>query len=275
MRSLLIVNLATVNMQREGQELANLLGEAGYRVTTLQTNINTMELYRLASKSSIELVWLVSHSAAEGFAFGETTIPPREMGLFLHQAQTVDLVLNACYSAEHVQAIQRLANVNVLAAITQNLADIDALTSALYLARSLATGHSLRDAYTQTLSGGSDYRWFPAPRTVKQPMDNSRDIEQKLDKLEDDVEKILLAIQGNKDFGQVGIIERLTLVERSIAVNRSIVITRTWAIVAVVMFLLLGIGVIYLTYTFGGYHAVHINEFPLSGAIRRMFAGGG
>lgn len=200
---LFVTSLDLPALPAEAQEIVNLLNRYNYTINLLQTSVSSLELYR--SLRPYALVWIASHAALDGFHFGQTLITPVELGQFLQEAETTDLVLNSCFSSAHVDTIQQLANCNVLATITEEIQDALAWTSALYLAQALVKTGSLRDAYNQVLAGrGSAYRYFPALRM-------QRRMEQQTN-LEKNIEWMLRVLSGDPHLHSLGLVDGLEAV---------------------------------------------------------------
>lgn len=198
---LFLTSLDLPALPAEAQEIVNLLTRHNYTINLLQTNVSSLELYRALRPYS--LVWIASHAAADGFHFGATLIEPLELGQFLNQAETKDLVLNSCFSGAHVETIQSYANCNVLATIAPEIKDALAWTSALYLAQALTATNSLREAYQQVLAGrGSAYRFYPAPKVQKR-----MDLQQS--DLEKNMEWMLRVMSGDPHLHSLGVLDNL------------------------------------------------------------------
>ena len=150
-------------LSNESQEVVNVLSAAKFRLHLFQNPVNRLELYRAVDRGPFSLGWVGTHSSEKGFDLGEEVIEPIEFGRFLQQARTTDLVLNSCFSIEHVKAIQQVARVNIVATIDPDgVDDAEAWISGLYLARAIARTVDLLEAYQQTLAGGiTQYQWFP------------------------------------------------------------------------------------------------------------------
>lgn len=283
---LVLASSETEYMRSELQELTNTLGQANYNVKLLHVNITSLELYRTLGTEPYELVWLLGHSGTEGFIFNETIISANELGLFLNQARCKDAVLNACYTVEHVAQIQRKANTNILATIRQEVQDKTAWLSALYLAKRFVETGNLRDTYEAVIAeGNSDYRWFPAPREVggrKRRMTERRDergikeLNTAVRNMETTVGKLVVALQGDAWTGQDGLIEitkelrsevqevkgKIRSLEEQLNVNRLVLSRRNIITIAIVLFFLV-VGILYLTYTLGGYQLAIYYHYPV------------
>lgn len=279
MNCLLIASLETNFMQSEVQELTNLLS-AKYKVKLLQTGITSLELYRSLG-TKLELVWIASHSSSAGFSFSDVVISPAELGMFLFQAKTEDLVLNSCFSSEHINVIQRYANVNIIATIQPDVLDREAWTSALYLGRELSNS-DLHTAYNSVLVGGSTvYRWYPAPRMVRTTMDTElREILIRLDRLEDRMDRVTRAQIGDPEFKQEGIVDilkvlvnRVENIEKRMNSGNLMHVTRVMIITFITAFILLTAGIIYMIYLLGGYNALSYSADPLRMLDPLLFAG--
>lgn len=186
----------------EAQEVVNILSAAGWRVQLLQDSATRLELWRAMDKGPYSLGWVGTHSGAAGFALANEILPPDMFGHFIREAGCTDLVLNSCFSAEHVDAIQQRApGCNILATIRPDgIDDREAWSAALYLVRRFVKSGDLREALGQ--GGTSQYRWFPAPSLgVDRAMDN-----EALRRLEATTERLVRALQGDEFSRSPGLI---------------------------------------------------------------------
>lgn len=209
MENILVISTIELKLGgSEAQELVNILSGSGRRVNLFQAMHSSLELYRSLRDSPYELVWIASHSGPEGFKLEEEILKPSELGLFLQEAKTSDLVLNSCFSVTHVQQIQQSSNTNILATIDpEGIEDEDAWTSAIYLARSIARTGDLYKSYSEMLVGNSSqYRWFPAPRPKVQNVPESQ-LENRLRRMEDSVGDLVRTLQGDQFSRQKGLLQ--------------------------------------------------------------------
>lgn len=213
MRCLLIVASSLPQVPSEAQEVSNLLTQSGHSTHLLQSSLTSLELFRSLDHGPFDLVWIASHSGEKGFEIGNQTLSPEELGRFLLEARCRDLILNSCFSALHVDAIQRYASVNIVATVRPDLDDVVAWSSALYLTRALIRTNDLWLAYSETMSSGSSiYRWFPRiVRLDDQMNDNSR-----IDRLERSVEQMINALKGDPFTKSLGLIEAMTSLQLEI-----------------------------------------------------------
>ncbi len=186
----------------EAQEVVNVLSAAGWRVRLVQQPVTKLELFRAADEGEYELGWLGAHSGKDGFALDSEVVSPLEIGSFFAAAGCRDVVLNSCFSAEHVDAIQQVApTCNIVATIRpEGIADQEAWSAALYLVRRFVRVGSLREAQRQ--GGTGQYRWFPAPSPgMSRAMDN-----EALRRLEMTTERLVRALQGDEFSRSPGLI---------------------------------------------------------------------
>lgn len=281
MSCLIVASNESQYLQSEVQELIVCLQKANYTVNLLHTGITSLELYRALStfpEKQIRLLWVAGHADPRGFMFNDVLITPREFGLFLQQGKVRDAVFNTCFSMDHVNIIQRHANVNIVATINPQIEDKEAWTNAIYLSKKLIDSNSLSEAYRAVLSDGtSGYRWFPAPKVERPEMYNDeeenelKEIKETVQRLEAITSRLVRALQGDSFFHQRGLIEvvaeiekRLIKVEEDHKTENKLVLRRFDVIMVIVAFLLLVGGIIYLTYILGGYNFNAITELHLN-----------
>ena len=284
MNCLVLASSETNTMRSEVQELVNILSGAKFVVKILNVNVSSLELYRSIGSEPIDLVWVTSHAGPQGFLFGAICISAEELGLFLAQVKSRDVVLNACHTEEHVVTIQREANTNILATIKPSIIDETAWLYALYLAREFSKTGVLEEAYLEVISNAnSEYRWFPAPRRKlgRSGMSEQKDagmeeLRNSIRQIEGTVSKLVVALQGDPWTGQDGLIDlskelkreiehtknKLESVEKQISANK-LVVDREGLIAIVIIFLLLSLGIMYLTYTLGGYRIAFDSYYPI------------
>lgn len=187
----------------EAQELVNILSAAGWRVQLMQEPATRLELWRALDKGPFSLGWVGTHSGSDGFALSRELLPPDLLGNFALEVGCVDLVLNSCFSAEHVDAIQAKAtHTNIVATIRpEGIPDQEAWSEALYLARRLVKTGSLR---TAQLQAGPQYRWFPARSApgVESKMNEN----ETLKRIEATTDRLVRALQGDEFSRQPGLI---------------------------------------------------------------------
>ena len=259
----------------EAQEIVNLLTGNDYKVRLLQSNVTSLELYRTLRDSPFNLVWVAGHSGDQGFSFGGNIITPTELGQFLQEASAFDSILNSCYSIQHVQTIQNISNVNIIAAIDKDLQDTLAWSSAIYLAQAIIRTGGLYEAYSTILTGkDSVYRYFPSPKkqeNIMTPMEISR-----IEKIEKTLEWMGRILSGDPYLHAAGLMDnieairktlrdhleadgtwkrdteaRIKLLEASNPAN-SIILTRQAFQLTIMLFISVTILIIYLIYLLKG-----------------------
>lgn len=207
--------------QREAQDVSNILQEVGHQVFMVAGPDATLEcLGEALDHGPFDLAWIITHSGPTGFVLAEQTISPAQLGQWLDAAHCWEAVLNSCFSAEHVAAIQVAAHVDVVATIDPSgVDDRVARSTGRYLARAYAESGDLQDACQRASGNGSiQYRWFPAgsalraARTAAEP------------ELVRTVAELVTALTGGLS-GEPGLFARLnklsTDVDRYIAANEA------------------------------------------------------
>ena len=218
-KCLMLASTDLAKMPSEAQEIVNHLNGHGYQVQLLQSEVTSLELYRALQEGPFALVWIASHSEANGFSFEGNVISPVELGQFLQEAQARDLVLNNCFSIEHVNTIQDIANVNIIATLAA-VEDSKAWTSALYLAKSLTRTGNLQAAYRVMLSSGNSlYRWFPALKVAKvEAVVEETRVERtdRIARLEHSIEQVMRVISGDEFSHATGLLSAVDDLRKSI-----------------------------------------------------------
>ena len=148
----------------EMQEVANTFSEAGHMVRI--TPASRQGLRDAMYAGTFEMVWFAGHSGDEGFGLADGIWKPVDCGRWLAAVGAWSFVANACFSAEHVQTIQQIANVDIVATIAPaGVEDDTAADTALFLARAFVETNSLSQATQRASAGGQiQYRYFPSGR---------------------------------------------------------------------------------------------------------------
>ncbi len=195
MRVVMVVpfNAGGSTAQSSAMEVANTFSAAGWIVRLVQgDDASRAGLGRAIGGAGYDLVWLWAHSDKLGFKLSDDVITPTELGQFISMTGAADVVLNACFSIEHVETLQRGANVNVVATINPDgISASAAWSTAVYLAKALTDTGDLRSAYNIASANGlAQYRYIPSSG-LKMSSPN------KNDDLWDTVQQLVVAIQGN------------------------------------------------------------------------------
>ena len=192
----------------EAMAVVNRLSAAGNVVHLVQGDEATLAgMHRTLSSGPFDIAWFGTHSNAQGFLFsGGEVVPAAQIGQFLSVARISGVVLNSCFSIEHVDTLQRAANVDVVATIDPaGLNDTLGWATAVYLADGIASTGNLREACRLASANGMvQYRFIPsgAPHATG----SSRTVENEL---RDIVTQLVNAIQGNSFSRTPGILEEL------------------------------------------------------------------
>jgi hypothetical protein len=182
----------------EIQEVANTLGAAGHAVHLAAAT--RAGLRTALAASPFDLVWFAGHASAAGLALDDGVWSAVECGRWLAAVRAWSLVLNACFSAEHVVVIQQIADVDVVATIAPaGVEDAAAGDSALFLARALVESDNLAEATRRASANGQlQYRFFPCGDAMAQST--------RPDQAHEDVAALVRAIKGDPFTGTPGLI---------------------------------------------------------------------
>ncbi len=186
----------------EVQAVANEFSGAGWTVRLLCGNDASRSGMLQAAEKKYDLAWLGMHSNAEGFGLADGIMPPAELGQWLQHIGAKYAVLNSCFSAEHVAAIQRATpSIAVVATIDLGgVAQDQAWSTGVFLARDYMESGDLQSA-TDTVSGGGlgQYRYFPAVGRARRTVNNDTDI----------LRQFAEALAGSTLTGEPGLFARL------------------------------------------------------------------
>ena len=201
----------------EVQVVANTLSAAGWTVRLcLGPDASRSGLMAAAGEGDVDLAWFGLHSSAEGFVLSDGVWPPAQLGTWLRNVNACDVVLNSCYSVEHISAIQRAAD-GVGVACTIDPAGVDdelAWQVGVHLVRAYAVTEDLR-ASVQWASGAGSlaYRYVPPAaaggiRGGRMAMDESVGIRE-------DLRLLMQAVQGDGRTGAPGLLPRVAALQTS------------------------------------------------------------
>lgn len=190
---------------REAHDVSNILQNGGHSVHLLAGDDATLDcLTRALAAGPFDLAWMICHSGADGFRLADQVVTPAQLGQWLAACHCWEVVLNSCFSAEHVAAIQYAAHVDVVATIDPDGVDGRvARSTGVYLARELIETGDLQDACVRASGNGSiQYRWFPAGSGLRQARAAAET------DLARQVNSLVTALTGGLD-GQPGLFARL------------------------------------------------------------------
>ena len=163
-RAVVVAAGALDSLPAEVQDVANILSAAGWTVRLCFGDDATRAgLTRAAGEGFAELAWLGTHANAAGFGLADGVLSATDLGMWLAQIGAQECVLNACYSIEHVTAIQRVAPVGVACTIdATGVDDRLAWTMGVAIARArVRTGDMTRAVAEATGNGAVGYRYIP------------------------------------------------------------------------------------------------------------------
>ena len=187
----------------EIQEVANTFSEAGHMVRI--TPASRQGLRDAMHAGTFEMIWFAGHGGDEGFGLADGVWRPVDCGRWLAAVGAWSFVANACFSAEHVQTIQQIADVDIVATIAPaGVEDDTAADTALYLARALVETNSLAQATQRASAGGQlQYRYFPSGRMNSSAQRAAEEQEHQ------DVAALVKVFRGDPITGQPGLVATL------------------------------------------------------------------
>lgn len=216
MRAVIVAAGDLDNLPAEIQSVANTLSAADWTVhLCLGADASHAGLLAAAGAGPANLVWFGLHSGAQGFALSDGVWPAAQLGVWLNNIGATDCVLNSCYSIEHVEAIQRAADVNIAAAIDPSgVDDVLAWQVGVYLVRSYVISGDLQAAVRNATGYGSvQYRYVPSGDARdaggRRPMPIDTEIK-------DQLKEILRALYGEEKNAYAGLGRRVADVQQSV-----------------------------------------------------------
>ena len=206
------------SLPAEVQGVSNILSSAGWTVRLcLGPAASRAGLLAITGEGDVDLAWFGCHANAEGFALADGVWPPAQLGTWLRNVNACECVLNACYSIEHVEAIQRAADgVGVACTIAPGgVDDVLAWQVAVYLARAYAATGDMRAAVARASgSGALQYRYLPAGG----PAVSRGGGRMPADRIEEQLALLLRALYGEEKNNVPGLVRRVDEIQRTLAI---------------------------------------------------------
>ena len=197
------------DLPAEVSTVANTLSSAGWTVRLCVGGDATRAgLLAAAGEGDVALAWFGVHSDAEGFALTDGIYSPAQLGVWLRNVSARECVLNSCYSVEHVDAIQRAADVDIACTIAPGGVDsTEAWQWGVYAVRAyVANGGDLQQAVRQASGFGAlQYRFIPCGgmklrgRVGRMPPD----------RIEEQLSSLLRAVRGDSENGVPGLAQQM------------------------------------------------------------------
>jgi len=194
------------SLPHEVQAVTNTLSAAGWTVRLcVGGDASVAGLLVAAGEGDYRLAWFGVHSSPDGFALADGPLPPSQLGVWLRNINARDCVLNACYSVEHVDAIQRAADVDVACTVAPGgVDDREAWAWGVYAVRAYVQMGDLRQAVEQASGMGTlQYRYIPCSagwgRVGRMPPD----------RIEEQLASLLRAVRGDTENGTPGLAQQM------------------------------------------------------------------
>ena len=198
---------------REAQDVLNILQAGGCSVHLLANQDVTLDcLAEVLDHGPFDMLWLIVHSGSDGFALADQVISAAQLGQWLDASSSRQVVLNSCFSAEHVDVVQRAATVDIVATIDPcGVKDHLARSTGVYLARAFIEMGDLEAACLRASGNGLvQYRWFPAGDKLRSDGRRSGLLDRSSDsRMEEQLTSLLRAVRGDTENGYVGLVGRV------------------------------------------------------------------
>lgn len=219
MRAVIVAAGDLADLPAEVQTVSNVLSAAGWTVRLcIGADASRAGLMAAAGEGDVDLAWFGLHSTGEGFVLSDGVWPPAQLGVWLRNVNACDVVLNSCYSIEHVDAIQRAAD-NVGVACTINPAGVDdalAWQVGVHLARAYAVTEELRSSVQWASGAGSlAYRYIPAAADAAAGIRGGRLAMDESAGIREDLRLLMQAVQGDGRTGAPGLLPRVAALQAS------------------------------------------------------------
>jgi hypothetical protein len=220
MRAVLVAAGDLDSLPAEIQTVANALSAAGWTVRLcIGADATRAGLLTAAGEGDVDLAWFGLHSSADGFALSDGVWPPAQLGTWLRNVNACDVVLNSCYSIEHISAIQRAAD-SVGVACTIDPAGVDdtlAWQVGVHLVRAYAVTEELRTSVQWASGAGSlAYRFIPpAAEAAAGGVRGGRMVTDESAGIREDLRLLMQAVQGDGRTGAPGLLPRVAALQAS------------------------------------------------------------
>lgn len=116
----------------------------------LERDVNERLLSELLGRKSWDIVWFASHGTASGVALSDGIISTEALASMLRSVSVKYVVLNTCESVHVAAAISEEADCDVICTISPSIEDKQAWLTASNMARRLAAGDSVFDAFKRS-----------------------------------------------------------------------------------------------------------------------------
>lgn len=116
----------------------------------LERDVNERLLSELLGRRQWDIVWFASHGTTAGVALSDGIIPTETLASMLRSVSVKCVVLNTCESVHVAAAISEEADCDVICTISPSIEDKQAWLTASNMARRLAAGDSVFDAFKRS-----------------------------------------------------------------------------------------------------------------------------
>ena len=199
------------DLPTEASTVANTLSSAGWTVRLcVGGDASLAGLLAAAGEGDARLVWFGLHSSVDGFALVDGVLSPAQAGVWLRNVSARDVVLNACYSVEHVDTIQRAADVDVACTIAPaGVDDRDAWAWGVYAVRAYVQTGDLREAVERASGMGTlQYRYIPCGALQLRGRGGGVG-RMPPDRIEEQLSSLLRAVRGDTENGTPGLAQQM------------------------------------------------------------------
>lgn len=194
----------------EVRTAATLLGGS-----ILQGTIDVTAVVRfLRQRQSCDVLWIAAHYAYEGVLLTSNQIMPADvLSLSMRSLRPQLIYVNTCDSAAVIEGIARDTGASVIATITQQVGGSPSYATGTALARALANGLDVQNAYKASRPANStNYLYVAASAPVVDkimPVDDVRELREQL-------KRILVLLDGDERFEVVGLRANVKLLQMDI-----------------------------------------------------------
>ena len=207
MRAIVVAAGDLDSLPAEVSTVANTLSSAGWTVRLcVGGDASLAGLLAAAGEGDARLVWLGLHSSVDGFALTDGVMGPAQLGVWLRNVSARDVVINACYSVEHVDVIQRAADVDIACTIAPaGVDDREAWAWGVYAVRAYVQMGDLREAVNLASGMGAlQYRYIPCGALQLRGRGGGVG-RMPPDRIEDQLASLLRAVRGDTENGTPGL----------------------------------------------------------------------
>lgn len=184
---------------------------------SLQGQVYSRDIITEIQQQSWDIIWFVTHGTEDGVVVTDGLLGSGDLLPILRNSGAELVVFNTCSSLHVALDLRNELLSHIICTVTE-VSDVLAYRTARHLAHRLSLGLSYKDAYEDSVPGGNSLYVFLQGR-VEERQDASveeSDDQNEVDRLSDELGKVLMLIDGSTRWGVPGIIPELANIKKEI-----------------------------------------------------------